>query len=83
MGPEWAEEVPQSGPHPPGEGFRVPDVKCFEGQSGRVEGGGWDGATGEETGETDGEEPALETLPPGPSGCRAAPESQLGTLRRL
>lgn len=47
-GPEWAEEVPRSGPHLPGEGFRVPDVKCFEGQSGRVERGGREGAMGEE-----------------------------------
>lgn len=50
MGPKWAEEVPQSGPYLPGEGFRVPDVKCFEGQSGRVERDGQEGAMGEEKG---------------------------------
>lgn len=52
VGPEWAEEVPQSGPHLPGEGFRVPDVKYLEGQSGREERGGLEGAIGEEKQET-------------------------------
>lgn len=52
MGPKWAEEVPQSGPYLPGEGFKVPDVKCFEGQSGRAERDGQEGAMGEEKGDT-------------------------------
>lgn len=69
---------PQSGPRLSGEGFRVPDIKCFEGQSGRVE-----GATGGEKGAGRWEEPALEMLPPGPSPGSGATASQLSALGRF
>lgn len=59
----------------PGEGFRVPDAKCFEGQSGGGE-GGREGAVGEEQGEAGG----TGFVPPGPSLGLVAPGHSLAPL---